>query len=110
MNHPGCPGYKVLHTFALKGSHEPGPGSLLDSHWLRGNQWTGRRTRRAGRCLPFVQAGSRHESSQVARQGLALGNGDMHLNRADAHGNATYLGPDPYFDDLFVQAADKVPE
>ncbi len=31
----------------------------------------------------------------------------VHLNRADAHGNATYLGPDPYFDDLFVLAADK---
>ncbi|MCX6396007.1 MAG: acyl CoA--acetate/3-ketoacid CoA transferase subunit alpha [Propionibacteriales bacterium] len=31
----------------------------------------------------------------------------VHLNRADAHGNAAYLGPDPYFDDLFVQAADK---
>ncbi|HEY0904415.1 MAG TPA: CoA-transferase [Marmoricola sp.] len=31
----------------------------------------------------------------------------VHLNRADPHGNATYLGPDPYFDDLFVQAADK---
>ncbi len=31
----------------------------------------------------------------------------VHMNRADAHGNATYLGPDPYFDDLFVQAADQ---
>ncbi|MEZ0580724.1 CoA transferase subunit A [Nocardioides sp. MH1] len=31
----------------------------------------------------------------------------VHLNRADAHGNAVYLGPDPYFDDLFVQAADR---
>ena len=31
----------------------------------------------------------------------------VHLNRADAHGNATYLGPDPYFDDLFCMAADK---
>lgn len=29
----------------------------------------------------------------------------VHMNRADVHGNATYLGPDPYFDDLFVQAA-----
>jgi glutaconate CoA-transferase subunit A len=29
------------------------------------------------------------------------------MNRADAHGNAVYLGPDPYFDDLFVQAADR---
>ncbi|MBW8751255.1 MAG: CoA transferase subunit A [Propionibacteriales bacterium] len=31
----------------------------------------------------------------------------VHLNRADVHGNATYLGPDPYFDDLFCMAADK---
>ena len=30
----------------------------------------------------------------------------VHLNRADQHGNATYLGPDPYFDDLFCMAAD----
>ena len=31
----------------------------------------------------------------------------VHLNRADQHGNATYLGPDPYFDDLFCMAADR---
>ena len=31
----------------------------------------------------------------------------VHLNRADKHGNATYLGPDPYFDDLFCMAAEK---
>jgi len=31
----------------------------------------------------------------------------VHLNRADRHGNATYLGPDPYFDDLFCLAADR---
>jgi len=29
----------------------------------------------------------------------------VHLNRADVHGNAQYLGPDPYFDDLFCLAA-----
>lgn len=28
-----------------------------------------------------------------------------HLNRADDRGNATYLGPDLYFDDLFLRAA-----
>ena len=28
-----------------------------------------------------------------------------HLNRADERGNATYLGPDLYFDDLFLRAA-----
>jgi glutaconate CoA-transferase, subunit A len=31
----------------------------------------------------------------------------VHLNRADVHGNAQYLGPDPYFDDLFCLAADQ---
>ncbi|MFC0602440.1 CoA transferase subunit A [Streptomyces palmae] len=29
----------------------------------------------------------------------------VHLNRADRHGNGQYLGPDPYFDDLFCAAA-----
>ncbi|WP_026314004.1 CoA transferase subunit A [Actinomadura flavalba] len=29
----------------------------------------------------------------------------LHLNRADARGNAQYLGPDPYMDDLFAKAA-----
>ncbi|GHF64608.1 acyl CoA:acetate/3-ketoacid CoA transferase alpha subunit [Amycolatopsis bartoniae] len=31
----------------------------------------------------------------------------VHLNRADARGNAQYLGPDPYFDELFALAADR---
>jgi glutaconate CoA-transferase subunit A len=31
----------------------------------------------------------------------------VHLNIADARGNATFLGPDLYFDDLFCQAAEK---
>lgn len=31
----------------------------------------------------------------------------VHLNRADQRGNAAFLGPDLYFDDLFCQAADK---
>jgi glutaconate CoA-transferase subunit A len=29
----------------------------------------------------------------------------IHLNRADVRGNAQYLGPDPYFDELFALAA-----
>jgi glutaconate CoA-transferase subunit A len=43
----------------------------------------------------------------VAVPALNLDVALVHLNRADQHGNATYLGPDPYFDDLFVQAASK---
>jgi len=30
----------------------------------------------------------------------------VHLNRADRRGNASFLGPDPYFDDLMPEAAD----
>jgi glutaconate CoA-transferase, subunit A len=41
----------------------------------------------------------------VAMPALSLDVALVHLNRADAHGNASYLGPDPYFDDLFCQAA-----
>lgn len=29
----------------------------------------------------------------------------VHMNRSDAQGNAQFLGPDPYFDDLFAMAA-----
>ena len=41
----------------------------------------------------------------VAMPALELDAALLHLNRADAHGNAAYLGPDPYFDDLFAMAA-----
>lgn len=44
----------------------------------------------------------------VAVPALKLDAALVHLNRADVHGNATYLGPDPYFDDLFSMAADEV--
>jgi len=29
------------------------------------------------------------------------------MNRADQHGNAQFLGPDPYFDDLYCMAAER---
>ena len=31
----------------------------------------------------------------------------VHMNRADAGGNGQYLGPDPYFDDLYCLAAER---
>lgn len=43
----------------------------------------------------------------VAAPAIHLDAALVHLNRADQRGNAGYLGPDPYFDDLFVGAADK---
>ncbi|MEU0372894.1 CoA-transferase [Streptomyces sp. NPDC006283] len=43
----------------------------------------------------------------VAVPALRLDAALVHVNRADAHGNGQYLGPDPYFDDLFCEAADR---
>jgi glutaconate CoA-transferase subunit A len=41
----------------------------------------------------------------VAVPALRLDLAVVHMNRADRHGNAQFLGPDPYFDDLFLKAA-----
>jgi len=43
----------------------------------------------------------------AAMPALRLDAALIHLNRADPGGNGQYLGPDPYFDDLFCQAADR---
>ncbi len=41
----------------------------------------------------------------VAVPALTLDAAVVHMNRADARGNGQYLGPDPYFDDLYCLAA-----
>lgn len=43
----------------------------------------------------------------VAVPALRLDAALVHMNRADAHGNAQFLGPDMYFDDLYCQAAER---
>jgi len=43
----------------------------------------------------------------VAVPALRLDAALVHLNRADCRGNAQFLGPDPYFDDLYCMAADR---
>jgi glutaconate CoA-transferase subunit A len=43
----------------------------------------------------------------TAMPALRLDAALVHLNRADPGGNGQYLGPDPYFDDLFCQAAER---
>ncbi|KAB2347047.1 CoA transferase subunit A [Actinomadura rudentiformis] len=43
----------------------------------------------------------------VAVPALTMDVALVHMNRADARGNAQYLGPDPYMDDLFAKAADR---
>jgi glutaconate CoA-transferase, subunit A len=41
----------------------------------------------------------------VAMPALTLDAAIIHMNRADANGNGQFLGPDPYFDDLYCLAA-----
>lgn len=41
----------------------------------------------------------------VAAPAIELDAAFVHMNRSDARGNGQYLGPDPYFDDLFLGAA-----
>ncbi|MGN9838163.1 CoA transferase subunit A [Nonomuraea sp. H19] len=43
----------------------------------------------------------------VAVPALTMDVALVHVNRADSRGNAQYLGPDPYFDDLYAKAADR---
>ena len=47
------------------------------------------------------------DDEYVAMPALVLDVALLHANRADARGNAQYLGPDWYFDDLFAMAAEK---
>jgi glutaconate CoA-transferase subunit A len=41
----------------------------------------------------------------VAQPAITLDAALIHMNVADERGNAAYTGPDPYFDDLFCEAA-----
>jgi glutaconate CoA-transferase subunit A len=43
----------------------------------------------------------------VAMPALRLDAALVHVNQADQRGNGQYLGPDPYFDDLFCLAAER---
>ncbi|WP_166868179.1 CoA transferase subunit A [Salinibacterium sp. ZJ70] len=45
------------------------------------------------------------DEQYVAVPALQLDVALIHMNRSDAGGNGQFLGPDPYFDDLFAMAA-----
>jgi acyl CoA:acetate/3-ketoacid CoA transferase alpha subunit len=51
-------------------------------------------------------ANSGHEEL-IAMPALRLDAAFVHLNIGDRHGNAAYTGIDPYFDDLFLMAAER---
>jgi glutaconate CoA-transferase, subunit A len=56
---------------------------------------------------PYPDAGHPDGEDLVAMPALRLDAALVHMNRADPAGNGQYLGPDPYFDDLFCLAADR---
>ncbi|MGW7265847.1 CoA transferase subunit A [Streptomyces sp. NPDC054842] len=55
---------------------------------------------------PYADASTGMREEFVAMPALRLDAALVHMNRADRLGNGQYLGPDPYFDDLFCEAAD----
>jgi len=54
---------------------------------------------------PYKTGGDHEEL--IAMPALRLDAAFVHLNLGDQHGNAAYTGIDPYFDDLFLMAADR---
>lgn len=56
---------------------------------------------------PIASTEGEHETL-LAMPALRLDAALIHLDKADKHGNAAYTGVDPYMDDLFANAADKV--
>jgi glutaconate CoA-transferase subunit A len=60
---------------------------------------------RVNRGLRRVRSPYPDGAELVAMPALRLDAALVHLNRADRRGNGRYLGPDPYFDDLFCLAA-----
>jgi glutaconate CoA-transferase subunit A len=57
--------------------------------------------------LRMVRSPYDDEEELLAVPALRLDAALVHASRADPHGNAQFLGPDPYFDDLFCMAAER---
>lgn len=56
---------------------------------------------------PYPTGDDADHETLVAMPALRLDAAFVHLNLGDARGNAAYTGIDPYFDDLFLMAADR---
>ncbi|RRQ27232.1 CoA transferase subunit A [Rhodococcus sp. Eu-32] len=56
---------------------------------------------------PYPIPGTSTHEELVAMPALNLDAAFVHLNLADASGNGAYLGPDPYFDDLYLLASER---
>jgi glutaconate CoA-transferase subunit A len=57
--------------------------------------------------LKLVKSPYQDDEELVAMPALRLDVALIHMNRADSRGNGQFLGPDPFFDDLFCMAAER---
>jgi glutaconate CoA-transferase subunit A len=57
--------------------------------------------------LKLVKSPYQDGEELVAMPALRLDVALIHMNRADSRGNGQFLGPDPFFDDLFCMAAER---
>jgi glutaconate CoA-transferase subunit A len=57
--------------------------------------------------LKLVRSPYEDGEELVAMPALPLDVALIHMNRADSRGNGQFLGPDPYFDELFCMAAER---
>lgn len=57
--------------------------------------------------LKMVMSPYRDSETLIAMPALRLDAAFVHMNLGDARGNAAYTGVDPYFDDLYLMAADR---
>jgi glutaconate CoA-transferase subunit A len=55
--------------------------------------------------IRMVQSPYEDGEQLVAMPALELDVAFIHMNRGDVRGNGQYLGPDPYFDDIYCRAA-----
>jgi glutaconate CoA-transferase subunit A len=74
-----------------------GLGSDVEAFW-------GDELKKVTSPYPAAQGGF---ETLIAMPALRLDAAFVHLNIGDAQGNAAYTGIDPYFDDLFLMAADR---
>ena len=78
----------------------------LGSDVMRINPWLKTVRSPYASAAPWLEDAGEGEE-MVAIPALRLDASLIHLHRADCAGNAIYLNPDPYFDDLFAAAAER---
>jgi len=98
----------VVQDARHRGDGNPGLGSDVRTFW--GDELKTVTSPYPTPALPGSRRSSPPEGDfeeLIAMPALTLDAAFVHMNLGDARGNAAYTGIDPYFDDLFLMAAEK---